>query len=179
MARTRPSKRKTWPIVLVGALFVAICGLCSLLSIIGLLGAPKSSGTSSQSSSGIGDSVSDGGLSFTVEKIDCSSSSVGKDPLSKKAQGKFCVVSLVVTNTGNSAQNFVSSNQKALDAGGREYSSDSAAALLLDSGAWVSQINPGSTMRGSIVFDVPAGVQLTTLVLRDGMFSSGVRVKVS
>jgi hypothetical protein len=36
--------------------------------------------------------------------------------------------------------------------------------------------NPGNTVRGKLVFDVPDGAKLTSVVLHESMFTAGVRV---
>jgi hypothetical protein len=122
----------------------------------------------------------DGKFQFTVTKMDCSKKSLGKAPVSQKAQGKFCLVNVTVKNIGDEAQLFDSSSQKALDAKGTTYDADGAAGIYLpDAGeAFLNNINPGNQVRGTIVFDVPAAVQVTTLELHDSPFSGGVKVSV-
>jgi hypothetical protein len=177
--RSQVKKRKLWPIV-VALGVLAVCGVCGVGVVTGIVkgGDLTSSTTAVGSSATVGQPVSDGGMRFVVEKVDCSATQLGPQLVARKAQGKFCVVSLAVTNTGKSAATFPSSAQRATDAAGAEYSPDDAAALLVTPEAWMAQINPGSTMRGVLVFDVPAPTMLTQVVLHDGMFSGGVRVNI-
>ncbi|WP_244876021.1 DUF4352 domain-containing protein [Winogradskya consettensis] len=47
--------------------------------------------------------------------MDCSRSEVGNLFLNKRAQGKFCQITVKVENIGKKAQDFDGSSQKALD----------------------------------------------------------------
>jgi hypothetical protein len=177
----KPKKSKTWPIVAAVLGVFAICGACALAGTLGLFKLGNdvtSTAVAVDSSAGVGQSVEDGGLRFIVEKVDCSALSLGSEPITRRAQGRFCVVTLTATNLGSTAAMFVSSYQKGLDSSGREYSTDDAAALLVTPDAWLSQINPASTMRGCIVFDVPKDVQLVSLVLHGGWPTAGINIKI-
>ncbi|BCJ53581.1 Mpr protein [Actinoplanes sp. NBRC 14428] len=130
---------------------------------------------------GLGDPVRDGKFEFTVTKLDCSKSKVGSAYLNKKAQGKFCLVSVTVKNIGKEAQLFDGSSQKAMDAAGTEYSNDGAAELYAneDTSTFLNEINPGNTVKGKLIFDVPKATKLTELELHDSPFSGGVEVKLA
>ncbi|RSM44161.1 hypothetical protein DMB66_52525 [Actinoplanes sp. ATCC 53533] len=39
-------------------------------------------------------------------------------------------------------------------------------------------MNPGNTVKGKLVFDVPEGTKLTSLELHDSLFSDGVQVNL-
>ncbi|GAA3809764.1 DUF4352 domain-containing protein [Cellulomonas soli] len=128
---------------------------------------------------GIGTPVRDGKFEFTVTGIEPGVSRVGDDMLGKDAQGQFLLVHLTVTNIGDEAQYFDGSSQKLLDAQGRTHSADSAAAIYLgDADSFLNQINPGNTVDGTVVFDVPADATPTALELHDSAWSGGVTVTV-
>lgn len=122
--------------------------------------------------------VRDGKFEFTVTGVKCGVAKIGSDILGQKAQGQFCLVDVQVKNIGKEAQTFADSVQKAFDAKKVEYSADSGAAIYAneDSQVFFTEINPGNTVKGKLVFDVPKGTQLTTLELHDSMFSGGVKV---
>jgi uncharacterized protein DUF4352 len=130
---------------------------------------------------GFGDPVRDGKFEFVVSKVDCSKSKVGSQYLNKKAQGKFCQVSLTVKNIGKEAQFFDGSSQKAMDAKGTEFSNDGAAELYAneDNATFLNEINPGNSAKGRLIFDVPKSVKLTALELHDSPFSGGIEVSLS
>ena len=142
-------------------------------------GSSSTGSGSSENAVGLNQAARDGKFEFTVTGQDCSKDTIGEAPLSKTAQGTFCVVSLSVKNVGNAAQLLDASSQKALDAAGHEYSADSSAAMYLgDTNTFLNQLNPGSTVNGQIAYDVPVGTQLTKLELHDSPFSSGVTVNI-
>ena len=127
----------------------------------------------------IGTAVRDGKFQFTVTGTK-TASQVGDQYLNKKAQGQFLLVSVTVANIGDKAQMFDSSSQKLYDTAGREYSADAAAGIYLGEAgkSFLEQINPGNSVKGTVVFDVPAGTKLDKIELHDSMFSGGVDVKL-
>jgi hypothetical protein len=145
---------------------------------------PTAAGSGGDSSSeaaqaaGLNQAVRDGKFEFTVTGMDCSKNTLGTDPMSTQASGVFCLVNVNVSNIGNEAQTLDATSQVAYDAAGRKYSTDTEASFYLeDAGsALFEQLNPGTSVQGVLVFDVPAGTQLTTLELHDSMFSGGVNV---
>ena len=126
---------------------------------------------------GIGKAVRDGKFEFTVTSIDPGVASVGSDAFGQKAQGQFVLVHLTIQNIGDKAQYFDGSSQKAFDAQGREFSADTGAAIYLkDANSFLNEINPGNTVTGTVVFDMPPGATITKLELHDSPFSGGVDV---
>jgi hypothetical protein len=120
--------------------------------------------------------VRDGDFEFVVSKVDCGKTSLGPSQFGVKAQGVFCLVTLSTKNIGDKAQTFFDTNQKAF-AGSTEYSTNSSASIYIENNdVWITEINPGNTAKGIIVFDVPKGTQLTKLELHDSAFSGGVTV---
>jgi len=112
--------------------------------------------------------------------VDCAKTKIGDQYLSQTAQGKYCLVTVKVTNISSEPQTFFGSNQKAMDAQGRKFEPDSAAAIYLkDSKSLLENINPGNSVSGTIVFDVPKDATLVELELHDSAFSGGVKVKVA
>lgn len=129
---------------------------------------------------GIGDKVRDGKFEFVVTGMDCSKKRVGDDFLNSKAQGKFCIISVSVTNIGDEPQLFTGGNQLAY-AGKVEFKNDSGAEFYAndDSQTFLEDINPGNSVKGKLVFDVPKTTKLTEVELHDGIFSGGVRVSLA
>lgn len=135
-----------------------------------------SSGTAQ--TAGLNTAVRDGKFEFTVTGVDCSSNTLGNDPITTTANGVFCVVSVNVSNIGDQAQTLDATSQYGYDAQDNKYSTDTEASFYLpDAGsALFEQLNPGTSVTGQLVFDVPAGTQLTKLELHDSMLSGGVDV---
>jgi hypothetical protein len=86
-----------------------------------------------------------------------------------------------VKNIGDEAQLFTDSDQKLIDAKGRQFDADSGAAALglKGSNAFLNNINPGNAVQGILLFDVPKGISLKAVELHDSMFSGGVTVALT
>jgi hypothetical protein len=129
---------------------------------------------------GIGEAAVDGKFSFVVTGVKCGIKSVGTKYFKKEAQGEFCKVGITIENVGDEAQTMFADSQKAFDTEGREFSPDTSAMIYLKDGAdtWLKEINPGNTLKGSLLFDVSAGTTLEKLELHDSAFSGGVTVSL-
>jgi hypothetical protein len=127
---------------------------------------------------GLNDPARDGKFEFTVTRVKCGATKVGSSLLGEKAQGQYCLITLRVKNIGKEAQSFADSAQKAYDGKKVEYSVDSAAGIYVntDNQVLFQDINPGNTVTGTLVFDVPKGTKLTSLELHDSIFSGGIQV---
>lgn len=129
---------------------------------------------------GIGDTVADGKLEFTVTQVETGVTRVGDDMFGQDAQGQFVLVHVQVRNIGDESQLFDGSSQQLVDTQGRQHSADSSAAIYLgDANSFLNQINPGNQVDGIVVFDVPADAQLASITLHDSPFSGGVTVGLS
>lgn len=128
---------------------------------------------------GIGDTVRDGKFEFVVIGVEDGGTEVGNEFLSEKAQGRFRLIHLTVTNIGDEAQMMSDSNQTVRDEQGRTFEADSMAAIHLDDNdIWLEDINPGNTVTGTLVFDMPEGATPVEIELHDSMFSGGVTVSL-
>lgn len=126
---------------------------------------------------GIGDTVRDGKFEFVVTGVEDGGTEVGNEFLSEEAQGRFHFVHITVTNIGDEAQMMLDSNQKVRDEQGRTFETNSSAAIYMDDNdMWLTDINPGNTMSGTLVFDMPEGSAPVEIELHDSMFSGGVTV---
>jgi hypothetical protein len=143
-------------------------------------GGGGSSAGDSAKAVGLNQPVRDGKFEFTATGVDCSKTSLGVAPLSTQANGVFCLVTVHVQNIGDQAQTLDSTSQVAYDAQGNKYSSDTEAAFYLDNAgkALFNQLNPGTSVDGTLVYDVPTGTTLTKLELHDSAFSGGVTVNL-
>jgi hypothetical protein len=127
----------------------------------------------------IGEAARDGKFEFVVKGMECGRPSVGTNQyLTKTAQGQYCLLNVTVKNIGDEKQSLFSANQKLLDASNKEYSADDTATMYAapDSSSWFSDINPGNSVEGTIVFDVPKDVTPAIAQLHDSAISGGVKV---
>ncbi|MEU3167004.1 DUF4352 domain-containing protein [Streptosporangium sp. NPDC006930] len=130
---------------------------------------------------GLGDTVMDGKFSFKVTKVEKGVQRVGGEYLGSDAQGQYVLVHVTVKNIGEESQLFSDSSQKLIDARGRQYDTDSGAAALglKNSNAFLNTINPGNTVKGILLFDVPKNFKIKAIELHDSVFSDGVTVALN
>lgn len=129
---------------------------------------------------GIGASVTDGEFTFVVTGVERPGTTIGEEPFAETAQGEFVIVRVDVSNTGDEARSFSSSNQYLYDDQGRKFETTSAIFALPDADkAFLEDINPGNSVTGApLVFDVPAGAVLDRIELHDVFYSEGVAVNL-
>lgn len=174
-----------------------LTGVVVALLLVGAIGAnvnPSKDDTSSQQSPskyqnlpssepiGLNTPARDGKFEFVVKNVECGQSEVGTAPFTKTPQGQFCTVTLSVKNIGDKSQSLYGGDQKLFNATGAEYSPDTVATTYASPNnqvSFYSQINPGNTAEGIIVFDIPADQTPTTMELHDSSYSSGVKVKLN
>jgi len=137
--------------------------------------------TAGEAPAGIGDQVQDGAFAFTVTDVETGREALGDGFLRSEAQGSYVLVHVTVTNVGTEAQMFTSANQTLLDAQGREFEADAGAALMNvpDSESFLTDINPGNSVDGVLVFDVPEGLSPAAIELHESMFSQGATVALA
>ncbi|BAL91925.1 hypothetical protein AMIS_67050 [Actinoplanes missouriensis 431] len=194
-----PAKKRKWPWILGGLVGLMLIGCIGAVTSGGTdtaepadgsqattaaegpaAVAPKKTEKAKDDTPGLNHPAADGDFQFTVTGVKCGVSKVGTSLLGQAAQGQFCLISVQVKNIGKEAQTFLDSAQKAYDAKKVEYSVDSSAALYANGDQQIlfAEINPGNTVKGKLVFDVPEGPKLTSLELHDSPFSGGVRVSL-
>lgn len=129
---------------------------------------------------GLNTAARDGKFEFKVTKVQTGVKSIGDEYLNQKAQGQYVLITVTVTNIGDKPQTMFDSNQKLTDAQGRTFSPDSGAAIYMkDNDIWMKEINPGNTMTGTLVFDMPVGAKPASIELHDSMFSGGTKVSLT
>lgn len=130
----------------------------------------------------VGQPVRDGKFEFTANSLKCGEASIGSQYLNKTAQGQFCRLNLTVKNIGNEAQSLDSSSQYLFNAAGQKYAADGTATLYAEpsgaSSTWYSDVNPGNSVTGNIIFDIPKDQTPAMAGLHDSAFSGGVKVNV-
>jgi len=115
-----------------------------------------------------------------VSQVQCGQKEVGNEVLNKTAQGQFCLVTMSVKNIGDVPQTMLDANQKAFGPDGSQYEADSTAGIYANNQAdvFVNNINPGNTVTGVVVFDIPTNAKIAKLQLHDSAFSGGATVTV-
>jgi hypothetical protein len=192
--RPRSVTRLIWIAVAVVALFCVI-GAATVVLTRSLLTRPQASPASPPASasaatppaarpapspkpSGLNTPVRDGMFQFTVTAISCGHDTVSASVFHRTAHGQFCLVTLTVSNVGHSGRAFAEGFQKAIAADAGTYTPDVAAGLIVNgSGAAVfSTLDPGNSVSGTLVYDIPRTASIARLELHDSPFSDGVSV---
>ena len=128
---------------------------------------------------GIGDPVSDGQFTFTVHEFNCGETRVGKGFLAEEAQGQFCIAQMTVENTGDQGTTLDAGSQYAfIDT--KKYEAEPGIGTETAQGKsfFLENINPGNSVDGIVVWDVPKGQKPNRLELHDSLFSGGVEIEV-
>jgi hypothetical protein len=180
----RRRKKSSAPLVLVviGVVVLVLFGGCAVLVVAASntgrdAGKPVKTAAAAATAK-VGQTVADGDLSFTVTKVE-ERRRVGSSSLGTDAQGVFKLVHVRVRNSGGDAESFSSSRQTLYDHSGREFDADVSAAIYLrDSKSLYEKINPGNTVTGVLVFDVPASATGLVVELHSSIFSRGVMVRL-
>jgi hypothetical protein len=113
--------------------------------------------------------------------VDCGQSELSTGLIRVQAQGQFCVVELSVRNIGSEPRDFADRNQKAYSPDGVQYAPDTGVGVIANGSgvAYWSTINPGNSVQGKIVFDIPTSSTISVIELHDSVLSGGVRVAVT
>jgi hypothetical protein len=133
-------------------------------------------------SGALGQSVRDGRFAFTVTSPASYGNTIpSRSGTPEKAQGVFVIVRVDVTNIGYQATTLTATDQFLVsDKGQRFATSPAISALAGAETIFAENINPGHTVKGApILFDVPAGVMITSIEFHDSVASTGVKVKLS
>lgn len=181
-----PKKRRKWPWIVGGLAVVMLAGCIGVFALFagGAKVVADAAGEMDANQQGknaaagkINTPAVDGKFQFTVTGMNCGIKQVGGE-FGQKAQGEFCLVHVKIKNVGTTAEVFNDSSQQATDAKGNVYSVDSGAGVSAneDSSTFLEDINPGNTVKGDLVFDVPEGTKLASVVLHESMFTAGIKV---
>lgn len=110
---------------------------------------------------GIGETVSDEKVAFTVTAFGDPVSTYGESPFEETAQGEFRVADVVIKNLDSTKLSLTYSDVVAKDAAGSEY--EPTTVFVEQEVLSYEEVNPGNQVAKKVVFDVPAGTQLVTV----------------
>ncbi|MFK5644912.1 DUF4352 domain-containing protein [Ornithinimicrobium sp. LYQ121] len=126
----------------------------------------------------VGDVVTVGDFAVTVTGTEGGLAGIGDATFGEGAQGQFVKVWVTVENTGDSAEYFFDSDQSLVDDQDRQHSTSSSSWLLDEESLFLAEINPGNTIEGVLLYDIPADAVPTAVDLQAGWLSSSVRVSL-
>lgn len=126
----------------------------------------------------VGDAITAGDLSVTVTNVEAGLKRIGDEHLGSDAQGQYVKVSVSVTNNGKEATYFTESDQHLIDDQDRQHSTSGDSIYLGNDSVLFEQINPGNTVEGIMLFDIPADATPKAVEIDTGLLSNPVRVNV-
>lgn len=125
-----------------------------------------------QEPTGIGEEARDGDLTFVVTGVEDGPADFGTEP-----EGRFVFVTATVTNHGNAPRSLQGDHQVLIDAHGGMTNADAGAAAYLDDArSLLEEINPGDSLTGVVVFDIPIDALPAGVELHESASSDGVTV---
>ena len=132
----------------------------------------------SELGSQLGRPVRDGELEFVVRDVRCGVDKLGSGPLAQQPGGQFCLARVEVTNVKTEPRTLYEPFQKLHDSAGQKHGADFAARFYFRDQTLWDEVPPGRSVRGTMVFDIPAAVRPVALELHDGIASGGVTVRL-
>jgi len=129
----------------------------------------------------IGSKVSDGTFEFVVTGVEHPGKTMtGKVGSTLTAKGEFVIVRVDVTNNGKAAKRLDSSCQFLVNGSGQQLAPSPAILSTKDALKFVQWLNPGDTVKNTLVlFDVAPGTEALNVDLHQSPSSAGVMVKLS
>jgi len=139
--------------------------------------------TQTESVTKIGEAITANDLSFTVTDIS-KAKSLGSSYTKKDAQGTFNVVTIIVKNIGKETATIDSSMMKITDSQGRTFdrSIEGQTAKGLAQGKvdlFLQQVQPGLSVTGDIVFDLPDDATDLKLIVKGSMFGTEKQISLT
>lgn len=130
----------------------------------------------------IGDTVTDKDMDFSVTNL-TTAKTLGSSFTKKDAQGTFQVISLKITNQSKETKTIDSSMFQLTDSQGRTFdrSVEGQSAQGFSEGGFdlfLQQVQPGLSVNGDIVFDIPADATGLQLIVKGSVFSSGKKIQL-
>src|SRR5690606_3726500 len=123
-----------------------------------------------------GDAVAHGAWEFTVLNGEEGVSEAEEEWEPHSPQGQYALVELRAKTVGSGPEWLGARDRALMDTDGKMYAYDVSASSGFD---WLEPVNPGNEVQGVLAFDVPAGFELSHLLVNgEGSFADGVRVDV-
>ena len=103
--------------------------------------------------------------------------SIGDEYFGDEADGVFLIFNVEVKNIGNEAD-YINDEIYIIDSQGREFAQDDDAWINLENNFIFTELNPGLTKKGQIIFDVPEDIE-GKIGIKENMWSSDYAVFIS
>lgn len=173
-----PAKSR-WPRILGGFVVLAVVAAAALLAYAKWR--ERDDGEVLTTEGGqLNIAVVDGRFIFRVTAVRCRVGSVGDGSVDLEPKGSYCLVDIVARNGSSKPVGFDTTAQKGYDADGAEYSTDMQAEVIANPDRnFVNPIAPSSEAKGTLVFDLPKGGTLASVVLHESFHTIGAKVALT
>lgn len=146
-------------------------------------GTTKTDNNKEEAVAKLNDTVTDKDLAFTATNV-AKVKSLGNSYTKKDAQGTFYVITLNVKNVGKETATIDSSMIKITDSQGRKFdrSIEGQTAKGLSQGKvdmFLQQVQPGLSVTGDIVFDLPDDATDLKLLVKGGLFGTEKQISLT
>lgn len=133
----------------------------------------------SPADAGLGSTVNTGNFDVTVTAVEAGVTVIGNEYLNETPSGQFVLVRITVANTSNESDYFHGSDHTLIDEQGRKHSTSSGS-LYLDEPTFVLEsINPGVSIDGVLLYDIPVDATPVSLELEsDEIFGDSILVSL-
>jgi hypothetical protein len=122
----------------------------------------------------IGEVAKVGEVDYLINNVEVTKQ-IGSEYVNTKAKDTFLIIDISITNNEKESLTVADNFFKLLN-GENEYSADSTGAIYLNDNSIIfKELNPGVTLQGKIVFDVPESVAManeTKLQVQTGIWGS-------
>jgi hypothetical protein len=120
--------------------------------------------------------VADGDVEFVLRSVRCGLPAVPEDTAEYQADGRYCLVMVTARNRGETATTLDLGLQRAYEADGTEHTPNAEVSEAASAPAFLGDIAPGSSVTGTLVFDVDTGAKINAVKLRGADATKGVRI---
>ncbi|WP_054951800.1 DUF4352 domain-containing protein [Flaviflexus massiliensis] len=128
---------------------------------------------------GVGSTINNGEFDITVTSYEAGLATVESGYFQEEATGQYVRVFVTVTNTSNEAHYFFASSHKLIDDQSRQHT-DSSDAIFMDDALSAEEINPGVTVEGYLLYDIPADATVTEIQFgASGFFDDPIPVTLN
>jgi eukaryotic-like serine/threonine-protein kinase len=180
-----PRRRHWWRRRRVLVPVALLAGLIVLLSAWDdrQVGSPGSDPTAAPTvapspTSGPGVPVRDGQLEFVVQSVECGVPDIGRTGWLRTADGAYCLIPIEVRNVGRESRQLNEWQVALHDSAGERHTADVAARWFVEQETLWDSVDPGNTIRGTLVFDIPADAEPVRLEFHDTVLSGGVELEL-
>ncbi len=118
-------------------------------------GESAKSGNKTSKSGKVGETLRNAGTSYKVTKVRTTKTLGDPEFLGERANGRFVIVNLAITNHKDETKTFTNSTVKLKTADGNKYETSTDAEMSLDKSLMLEDIQPDLTTRGQVAFDIP------------------------